>query len=248
MADGGTYSRRSLHGRVAHDLGVRIAGGGYAPGSVLPNETALGASFGVSRTVLREAVKVLAAKGLVEARPKIGTRVRPSADWNMLDPDVLAWRCAGTDLPRVAEELLEVRRVIEPYAAFLAAGRADEAEVQRIAAAYAAMEAASDAESSVEPDVRFHLSIMEATHNAFLCPLGALIRTALRASFRLSKSSPGAHERSLPGHRAVLDGIRNRDPDAAGAAMRDLLDRTAEDIRAADSRTAPIPTDEEIAR
>lgn len=227
----GTYSRRSLHGRVAHDLGARIAGGDYAPGSVLPNETALGASFGVSRTVLREAVKVLAAKGLVEARPKIGTRVRPRDHWNMLDPDVLAWQCAGAGLPVIAEDLLEIRRVVEPHAAGLAAGRATDAEILGIAAAYADMACAPDAETSVEPDVRFHLAIMEATHNAFLRPLGALIRTALRASFRLSKSSPGAHERSLPGHAAVLDAIRNRDPEAARGAMRDLLDRTAEDIR-----------------
>ncbi len=230
-ASGGTYSRRSLHGRVAHDLGARIAGGDFAPGTVLPNEAALGASFGVSRTVLREAVKVLAAKGLVEARPKIGTRVRPRADWNMLDPDVLAWQCAGSDLPGVAEDLMEIRRVVEPHAAALAARRATDAEILGIAGAYADMERAPDIESSVEPDVRFHLAVMDATHNAFLRPLGALIRAALSASFRLSKMPPGAHERSMPRHRAVLDAIRAHDPEAARAAMRDLLDHAAEDIR-----------------
>ena len=229
----GHTARRSLHGRVVQDLGARIAGGGYAPGAVLPSEAVLGASLGVSRTVLREAVKVLASKGLVEARPKIGTRVRPRAEWNMLDPDVLAWQCAGSDLPGVAEDLMEIRRVVEPHAAALAAGRATEAEVLRIAAAYADMERAPDIESSVEPDVRFHLAIMEATHNAFLRPLGALIRAALSASFRLSKMPPGAHERSMPRHRAVLDAIRDHDPEAARASMRDLLDRAAEDIRAA---------------
>jgi DNA-binding FadR family transcriptional regulator len=226
-------ARRSLHGRVVQDLGARIAGGGYAPGALLPPEAALGASFGVSRTVLREAVKVLASKGLVEARPKIGTRVRPRAEWNMLDPDVLAWQCAGADLPGVAEDLMEIRRVVEPHAAALAAGRASEAEMQEIAAAYAEMERAPDVESSVEPDVRFHLAVMDATHNAFLRPLGALIRAALSASFRLSKMPPGAHERSMPRHKAVLDAIRTRDPEAARAAMRDLLDHAAEDIRSA---------------
>ncbi|HYG90962.1 MAG TPA: FadR/GntR family transcriptional regulator [Azospirillum sp.] len=229
----GTYSRRSLHGRVAHDLGARIAGGDYAPGSVLPSEAVLGASFGVSRTVLREAVKVLAAKGLVEARPKVGTRVRPRSDWNMLDPDVLAWQCAVGDLAGLAEDLLEIRRVVEPQAAAMAASRATDAEIRGIAEAFAAMAGAPDAETSVEPDVRFHVAIMEATHNAFLRPLGALIRVALRASFRLSKSSPGAHERSLPDHEAVLDAIRARDDEAARNAMRVLLDRTAEDIRSA---------------
>lgn len=227
----GGRSRRSLHGRVVQDLGARIAGGGYAPGALLPPEAALGVSYGVSRTVLREAVKVLASKGLVEARPKVGTRVRPRADWNMLDPDVLAWQCGGVDLPGVAEDLMEIRRVVEPQAAALAAERASEAEVAGIAAAYADMERAPDIESSVDPDVRFHLAIMEATHNAFLRPLGALIRAALSASFRLSKMPPGAHERSMPRHRAVLDAIRDRDPDTARASMRDLLDHAAEDIR-----------------
>lgn len=224
-------ARRSLHGRVVQDLGARIAGGGYEPGALLPSEAVLGASFGVSRTVLREAVKVLASKGLVEARPKIGTRVRPRADWNMLDPDVLVWQCAGPGLPGVAEDLMEIRRVVEPHAAALAAGRASDAEIAAIAAAYADMERAPDIESSVDPDVRFHLAIMDATHNAFLRPLGALIRAALRASFRLSKMPPGAHERSMPRHKAVLDAIRDRDPEAARAAMRDLLDHAAEDIR-----------------
>ena len=89
---GTTYSDRSVHGQVVHELGRRIIGGQYAPGSVLPNEDALSAEFNVSRTALREATKMLAAKGLVESRPKVGTRVRPAGDWNTLDADVLAWR------------------------------------------------------------------------------------------------------------------------------------------------------------
>src|SRR5919108_94538 len=124
--EGRTYPRRGLHGAVVHEIGVRIVRGELEPGDTLP-ENGLADEPAVSRTVVREAIKVLAAKRLVESRPKTGTRVRPRRDWNLLDPDVLAWQVeAGADTDFLAQAL-EVRRMIEPAAARLAAERAIEA-------------------------------------------------------------------------------------------------------------------------
>src|SRR5437867_4809520 len=115
------YPEQSLHGRIVHAIGRRILGGDLQPGDLLPAEPELGAS----RTVVREAIKVLAAKGLVESRPKTGTRVRPRESWNLLDPDVLAWLQDGAVSEDLLRKLTEVRRIIEPAAAELAAARAD---------------------------------------------------------------------------------------------------------------------------
>src|SRR5215471_14211518 len=144
MIKGRTYPRHGLHGAVVHDIGVRILRGELQPGQLLPNEDELGGSLGVSRTVLREAIKVLAAKRLVESRPKTGTRVRPRDDWNLLDPDVLAWQLAAGPVERFVSDLFELRQMIEPPAAAIAARRATPAEIRRIAQAYAAMEAAGN--------------------------------------------------------------------------------------------------------
>src|SRR6187551_3409488 len=122
-----TYPRRGLHGAVVHEIGVRIVNGDLQPGETLPDNGFL-IDADVSRTVVRETIKVLAAKGLVESRPKVGTRVRPRRDWNLLDPDVLAWQVeAGAD-PGFLDQALELRRMIEPAAARLAAERADESQ------------------------------------------------------------------------------------------------------------------------
>lgn len=107
-----TFSRRSLHGQVAHDIGRRILGGLVKPGELLPSETELSQRLGVSRTALREAIKVLAGKGLIESRPKTGTRVRPRETWNFLDPDVLTWAFDGNTPEHYVDELYELRRVI----------------------------------------------------------------------------------------------------------------------------------------
>src|SRR5262249_18820510 len=112
-AEGGhrlTYSNRSLHGQVAHDIGAQILRGDLGPGDVLPNEADFSARLKVSRTALREAIKVLAAKGLVESRPKTGTRVRPRGEWNLLDPDVLAWQLAAGPVESFVADLFELRQ------------------------------------------------------------------------------------------------------------------------------------------
>jgi DNA-binding FadR family transcriptional regulator len=228
-----TFSRRSLHGQIAYDIGTRIVRGDIPPGTVLPNESDLSTQFSVSRTALREAIKVLAAKGLVESRPKTGTRVRPRGEWNMLDPDLLAWQFATQPMARLAEDLFEIRQIIEPAAAAMAAERADDGQREAIGRAFADMETAPDGDASVEPDLRFHQSILAASNNEFLQPLGALIETAMASSFRVTNNEPGALQVSLPRHQAVRDAILARQPEEARQAMRILLEDAVQDMRRA---------------
>jgi DNA-binding FadR family transcriptional regulator len=145
-----TYSRRSLHGKVAHDLGARILNGDLAPGHVLPNEATLSAELKVSRTALREAIKVLAAKGLVESRPKTGTKVRPREFWNLLDPDILSWLYSSGPNREAAETLFELREIFEPQTAAMAAKRASPEQIKLIAQAFADME---KADGDVEAEI-----------------------------------------------------------------------------------------------
>ena len=232
-----TYSRRSLHGQVANEIAQRIMSGEFAPGTILPNEADFSIKLKVSRTALREAIKVLAAKGLVESRPKIGTRIRPRDHWNMLDPDVLAWQFASDNVARFADDLFEVRQIIEPAAAALAAERANSEQLAAIERAYDDMEAAGeDLEASIEPDLRFHLSILAATGNELLVPLGALIETALASSIKLSGSEVSQQFYALPKHKAVLDAIRAGDANRARLTMRTLLVESVEFVKRAIER------------
>lgn len=220
-----TYSNRSLHGQVVHELGKRIVTGDIDEGAVLPNETELGASFAVSRTALREGIKVLAAKGLLASRTRTGTRVRPRNEWNMLDPDVLAWQLSSGQPHKFLNDLIEFRRAVEPLAASLAAERATDADLQLISQAYEDMElAGADIEASVLPDLRFHQAIFHASGNELLAPLGSLTEAALSVSFRVS--TPDSKQESLRMHKDVLDAILAHDGAAAQSAMTALLDAT----------------------
>jgi DNA-binding FadR family transcriptional regulator len=223
--------RFSLHVTLASQLGSLIAQGKISPGSVLPNEASLGHEFGVSRTALRETIKVLASKGLVEVRRKTGTRVNEHADWNVLDPEVLTWMFSGEGVPSGLADLMEVRMLVEPPAARMAAERATPVDLKDIREAYLQMERATgDLPSSVESDLRFHMAVLEATHNAFMRPFGALIQAALRSSFRLTSSDVNLYRVTLPLHKKVLDCITLRDGTKAATAMADVLTQTVHDI------------------
>jgi DNA-binding FadR family transcriptional regulator len=238
------FSQRSIHGRIAHEIGQQILRGDLAPGEVLPSEIDLGIGMGVSRTVLREAIKVLAAKGLVESRTKIGTRVKARDQWNMLDPDVLSWSLASHDAEEYALAVSEMRRVLEPAGAALAAQRATPEQIARIRATYEAMEAAGEnTEDSVYHDLRFHLSILEATGNPFLVSMGHVIESAIAFNIKLSLEFPTLRVQSLPLHRIVLERIEKGDPRGAQAAMVNLLQEAQMDIerilaRSRDGRAA----------
>jgi len=219
-----TYSTRSLHGQVAHRIGAQILHGELAPGQYLPNEAQLSEELKVSRTALREAIKVLAAKGLLESRPKTGTRVRSRENWNMLDPDILSWLFANGPNAAASEMLFEIREIFEPSAAAMAALRASPEQVERLRLAYEAMEnAEDDLEASVSADLRFHQLLLASTGNELLISLGSMIETALAANFKASSSRPEAQLIALPKHKAVLEAIAAGDAAAAHAAVVDLL-------------------------
>lgn len=237
-----TYSRRGLHGQLVHDIGLRIVRGQLAPGDVI-DTAATEHDFGVSRSVVREVVKVLAAKGLVDALPKRGTVVRAPAAWNLLDPDVLAWQFAETPDARTLRALHEVRLIFEPAGARLAAERADEADLATIRAAMEVMrEHHGDVEAVIVDDVRLHRAILAATHNPLLPAFESLIEAGLRARNRIMLarvSTPSYLER----HAAVVDAIADRDGAAAEAAMRRLLEEAAaDDARVLGDNSAPSPT------
>src|SRR3989442_812151 len=136
MMKGRTYPRQGLHGALVHEIGVRILSGEIEPGEALPTEDELTGDVAASRTVLREAVKVLAAKRLVQSRPKTGTRVRPRSEWNLIDPDVLAWQLEAGPTREFFEDALELRQLIEPAAARLAAHRATDEEIVALEKAF----------------------------------------------------------------------------------------------------------------
>ena len=228
----GRFARRSLHGQVAHEIGLRILGGDLAPGAFLPSEAVLGTQLNVSRTSLREGIKLLAAKGLVESRPKTGTRVLGRDRWNMLDRDVLGWRLEALPTETIVEDLFEVRRMIEPSAAAHAATRRTAEELAGIRLAYEEMEAAGDDPVAVtEPDLRFHRGILTATHNELLISLLGLIESALATSLKISNSAPDARFHGLESHKPVLDAITEQDAQAAHSAMERLLDGAMNDVR-----------------
>jgi DNA-binding FadR family transcriptional regulator len=224
---------RNLHEKIANALGVAIIGGEHKPGSLLPTEIELCAKLAVSRSALREAFKLLTAKRLILSRQKVGTLVRPQADWNMLDPEVLAWHLRAAPTDTFVSGLFEVRKIIEPAAASLAAERRTPAVLERIEQALADMERFQGGTGNLaDADLRFHQSILDATGNHFLASFGAVIESALRVSFQLSWDG-GAHtpDYSLRQHRVVFEAIRDRLAEAAGSAMTQLLASAIEDVR-----------------
>jgi DNA-binding FadR family transcriptional regulator len=228
----GSTPRRGLFGLLVHDLGRRVVGGEFAAGMTLPNEDELVGRFKVSRTTFREAMKALASKGLVEIRPKTGTRVRPPCHWHHTDPDVMVWYFETGPRPEVLEALRDVRRILEPAAAARAARAATPAEIARIEDAYEAMVATiGDAIAHSEADRAFHAAIFEATHNFILARLIDVIAIGIYAN---AVSATAAVVRgqvdSLPYHLDVLEAIRVGDPTAAAAAADRLLDTWQPDI------------------
>jgi GntR family galactonate operon transcriptional repressor len=218
--------------RIAEKLGVAILAGVYRPHELVPGEMELCRRFRASRTVVREAFKLLAAKGLIASRKRAGTYVRAREDWQMLDADVLAWRLKdGEAEPKLVFDLMHARAVIEPAAAAMAARRHTPTTLAPIEAAFADMErAAHSAALFAEPDVRFHKAILTATDNDVMTAFGALIEAALGIFVHVATRHPGAPAPSVPLHGAVLEAIRRRDAEGAHAAMMALLDRTARNV------------------
>lgn len=231
----------TMHQRVVDELGQHIVDGAWEPGDPLPVEDTLAAEIGVSRGVLREAVKSLVAKGMLRVRPRTGTRVLPPEQWNHLDPDVLRWKQAG-DAAALLRDTSELRRIVEPAAARLAAERADPDHVRALYDALTAMETAAAAPGRagyVEADIAFHRALLDAGGNRLLGSLGRAVEIALEHSFVISTQTPGAVEHSLPGHRAIVQAVEARDPRAAATAVLALIEAAEQEI----ARSPGLPDD-----
>lgn len=221
----GAVSRRSLHDEVVEKLGRGIVSGAFPEGASLPNEADLAGDLGVSRNVLREAVKVLVAKGMLDVRPKTGTSVRAKEQWHMLDPEVLAWEASGDLHLPYAFNFTEFRLIVEPKASFLAARRASNAEIRVIRDCCDKLEACvGRLDRMPDADIAFHQSIHRASHNALLQHLGVLTASIMRVQVIYTSSKPGDFERGLPLHRHLTEAITARDAPLAEEVSRALCE------------------------
>lgn len=227
---------RSSHGLVVEELGQAIVAGEIAPGTILPGDHELMERFAVSRTVLREAMKTLSAKRLVEARAGVGTRVRPREDWLMVDPDVLGWGLRDGMTVEFFTHLTEMRLALEPAAAALAARHATAEEIVALYAIAARMEDAGHSRESIaRVDLEFHLAVAQMSRNPFMRSVSALIEAALAVSFQLSSPalSPEGIANCAAQHLRIAHAIGARDPARAAEAMRQVIDEGSARIRAA---------------
>ncbi|PZU09258.1 FadR/GntR family transcriptional regulator [Sphingomonas sp.] len=223
---------RRLHGAIANKLGRAIVGGEYAPGDRLEGEVAFSESLDVSRTAYREAIQVLVAKGLVESKPKAGTRVLPRARWNLLDPEVLAWAFSGQPHMNFVRDLFELRSVIEPAAARFAAERRDKSDLKAMRDALASMRhhsLATDAGQTADRD--FHHAILHATRNDAIVALSASIGAAVSWTTVFKQRGEPLPRNAIPDHVRVYEAIAAGDADAAAEAMRALVALALQDTR-----------------
>lgn len=232
-------SGRRLRGAVAHYLGTAIVSGQILPGETLTGEVANAEALDVSRSAYREAVQVLTAKGLVESRPKAGTRVLPRSHWNILDPAVLAWAFSGEPDIDFVRDLFELRAVVEPAAARLAAERRDKSDIKALRNAIAGMRKHTlSTEAGRSADRDFHNAVLAATHNNALIALSSSIGAAVNWTTQFKQRVRALPRDPMPDHVLVCDAIVSGDPDRAVSAMRKLVDLALEDTRAS-MRDAP---------
>ena len=228
MPNSKTKIKSNLHVKFARNIGERILLGEFAPGSLLPNEAAWGKAFGASRTVVREALKTLMAKGLIESRPKIGSRVLPRTMWNILDRDVLEWHHAAVDRHAFIQSTQEVRRLVEPGVALLAAQKRTSTQLVRMQNAFTAMKTAKTTAETVEADVEFHEALMAAANNELLLPFGIIIEKALGNLFDFTTNLNPRPKTAIRLHERVLLAVASSDGAAASKAMQALLNDTDE--------------------
>jgi DNA-binding FadR family transcriptional regulator len=215
---------------AAAAIGRRIVSGNLTPGTTLPNLDRLAEEFSISRLTMREAIRMLAGKGLVSSTPRRGTVVRPPEDWSRLDADVLGWQIGAMPNAAFIRNLFELRRMVEPEAAVLAATRANERDIGAIEQAFAAMAAAeSSAPDSIKADVAFHQAILRATGNEFIAALAPTIGQALTLAITIQRGAWPDVENFVPSHRAILDAIQRGDVADARTTVNTLLARAEVD-------------------
>lgn len=228
----GQATKASRHVQVARDMAQCILRGEYPEGSVIPTEGELMKTYEVSRATLREAMRLLTAKGFVVSNKRAGTAVRPKDDWNRLDPEVLQWMDDLEPDHEFMQGLIEARMAVEPVAAELAAQRATSADLAAIEKAYQQM-CHRDPTMVVETmaaDHDFHLAVLKASHNPIFINLGGVISAALRSSIHLTASYIDTYLEALGAHGIVLEAIRMRDAQKAREAMEYMLESTRNDL------------------
>jgi len=226
-------SKERLHGSIARRLGIAIVSGRIRPGETLDNEIDSSEQLSVSRTAYREAVRILAAKGLVTSRPKLGTKVCEMAQWHLLDPEVLAWLFESQPSPEFIAGLFELRQMIEPEAAALAAARHTAADTDTMRLALEQMERHGlDTAEGQTADREFHDAVLAATRNPVLFALSSSIGAAVRWTTIFKQRERSLPRDPVPDHWRVFDAIAAGDADAARAAMQTLVTLALEDTRA----------------
>ena len=222
---------RKLYEHVEEVIGLRIIKGEYKPRDTLPNEEAMCTEFGVSRGVIREAVKVLHKKGLVVPRPKIGTQIQPKTNWNLFDADVLVWKLKAGQQLKFLKKVIEVRTIIESEAAKLSAERATEEEIVEIKDLFKQLEDIFNDEnrfnyeSYLEVDMAFHTAILAASHNELLAQIGRTMRHAVQTARRADIQDINILLNSLPFHKDIMKSIARKDPQNAYTAAREMFDQ-----------------------
>ena len=233
---------KNVHGHTLDHLGQAIVSGRYPPGTSVPPEPILCEELGVSRTIVREAVKSLVAKGLLSTGPKVGTRVLPAQQWNWFDPDVIVWQSYAGLTREFLRDLQDLRRVMEPAAVRMAAERRTDADIAEVEDAFAGMkQAVEHGGDYVSHDLRFHQGLLRACHNRMIVQMSKALSALLRTSFEISTSRKGGPRQSLPLHRAVLDAVIARDAERAEKAALLLIDGAREDIEQVLASRRPLP-------
>ena len=233
----GIGSHERLHHVVARELGIAIVSGRYAAGEILPGEMAASEQLRISRPAYREAIRTLAAKGLVESRPKAGTRVCERSRWNLLDPDVLEWLLENAPGERFVRELFDLRMIIEPAAAGIAAEMREERHLEAMAAALKGMaENEPDGPAGQAADQHFHEALFAATGNEILIRLTSIVAASVHfiAEYKRARD---VHRDPAPDHVALYEAIAARAPQDASAIMRRLLLHARQDMLGADDAT-----------
>ncbi|SMO41864.1 FadR/GntR family transcriptional regulator [Paracoccus laeviglucosivorans] len=217
---------RSSHARVVEALGSAIVTGEFPELSTLPGDQQLLERFGVSRSVLREAMKTLAAKGLIRAKSRVGTRVTPRDLWNFVDSDVITWKMQGGMDPEFVDHLCEMRLAFEPAAAGLAAKNATSDEIVTLYGIAARIDNPDHSRESIaQEDLNFHLAVAEMSRNPFMRSVSTLIEAALAVSFQISSPalSPEMISRCASQHLRIASAIASRDPETAAECMRAVI-------------------------
>lgn len=233
---------QNLTYRIVHALGVAIVSGTYTAKNPFPIEAELCTQYGASRSVLREAVKMLTAKGLLSARPRQGTWVQPEESWNLLDPDVLRWLLERKPSYALLREFAQVRLAVEPKAAALAATVATTEMKCAIATAIEQMmEADRNEEDLLPSDIAFHIAILRASGNRFFSQLSGITESTLRTSIRMQNQYKGVRRASVSDHKNISDAILAGDAAAAEEAARSLIQEALDLINKADREAVSEP-------